>query len=336
MAAITLGDMAQAYLLRSRNNGLKSTLTRLTQEVSTGQVADPSERLSGHLAYLAQVERDRSLVEARMIAAKEVTIASSAMQSSLERVGDAADGLVQALSLSVTTTGDTSLSIVSSNARGQLENMIAALNVSVAGRHIFSGIDVESAPLADAETLLNELRTALSGATSQTDLMAAADAFFETPGGPFETMIYAGSITSLAPVQLGSGESVSLDIRADDQSLRDLLKHVAVAALADDPALAISDTGRQELPASLLGGLLSAKDNLVLLRANLGFAEERLERASTRLEAEDTALQLARNTLLEADPFDTASELEAVRLQIETLYTVTARTARLSLVNFLS
>ena len=336
MAAISLGDMGQSYLLRSRNHGLKTTLSRLAQEVSTGQVADPTERLSGHFSYLSQIERDRMLVDARTIATKEVTIASSAMQSALERVGDAADGLVQSLSLSATTTGDTSLSIVTANARGQLENMVAALNVNVAGRHLFSGVDVEAAPLADTETLLNELRTALSGATSQADLMAAADAFFDTPGGPFETMIYTGSTTNLAPVQLGAGESVSLDIRADDQGLRDLLKHVAVTALADDPGLSISDTGRQELPGQLLGGLLGAKDNLVLLRANLGFAEERLERVSSRLEAEDTTLQLARNTLLEADPFDAASELEAVRLQIETLYTVTARTARLSLVNFLS
>jgi flagellar hook-associated protein 3 FlgL len=336
MAAISLGDMAQAFLLRSRNHGLKTTLTRLTSEVATGQVADPAERLSGHYSYLSQIERDRILVDARTIAAKEVTISSSAMQTSLERIGDAADDLVQSLSLSATTTGEVHLSIVSANARGQLENMIAALNVNVAGRHLFSGTDVTAPALTDAETLMNELRTALSGATTQADLMAAADAFFDAPGGTFETMIYQGSTTSLTPVQLGSGESVNLDIRADDQSLRDLIKHVAIAALIDDPALSISEPGRKALPEKVLGGLLGAKDDLVSLRANLGFAEERIDRASSRLGAEDTALQLARNTLLEADPYDAATELEAVRLQIETLYTVTARTSRLSLVNFLS
>ena len=46
--------------------------------------------------------------------------------------------------------------------------------------------------------------------------------------------------------------------------------------------------------------------------------------------AEGSALQIARNDLIGADPYETATELEAVYGQIETLYTVTARIAQLS------
>jgi flagellar hook-associated protein 3 FlgL len=336
MPQFSIGDMAQAFILRGRNHGLKTTIGDLTQEVASGQVADPVVRLGGHLSYLSQIERDRYLADTYSVSVKEVMISASAMQSALENVGNAATGLVEALSLSTGTIGDTYLSLLSTNARGQLDSIIASLNTNVAGRQLFSGVDVEVPPLASAGILLSELRTALAGATSQADVIAAADVFFDTPGGGFETLIYQGGEASLAPVDLGSGESANLDIRADDPVMRDMLKTVSLAALADDPGLSLSAASRKALSVSLLGDLLEAKDGVVLLRADLGVAEEQIERASTRIEAESAALQMARNTLLEADPFEAATELEAARLQLETLYTVTARTSRLSLVNFLS
>ena len=51
--------------------------------------------------------------------------------------------------------------------------------------------------------------------------------------------------------------------------------------------------------------------------------------------AETTSLQIARNGITAVDPYETASRLEATRQQLETLYTLTARISRLSLVDFL-
>jgi len=72
------------------------------------------------------------------------------------------------------------------------------------------------------------------------------------------------------------------------------------------------------------------------LRADLGAAEARIGQAESRIAAETTALQIARNDLVSVDVFETAGELEQVQFQLETLYTLTARAARLNLVNFLS
>ena len=51
--------------------------------------------------------------------------------------------------------------------------------------------------------------------------------------------------------------------------------------------------------------------------------------------AEASALQIARNGLVAADPYDTATAIQAVQTQIETLYTLTARLSRLSLTDYL-
>ena len=61
----------------------------------------------------------------------------------------------------------------------------------------------------------------------------------------------------------------------------------------------------------------------------------RLDRIATRNAAEVTSLTMAKNTLLEADPFEAATKLEEAQFQLQSLYTVTVRSSELSLVNFL-
>ena len=330
----SIGDLAQGLRLRNHNTDMRQTLMRVGNEVSSGRVADPVDRLDGHFAYLSQIEHDLVMAASFGTSAKEVQIATSTMQNALGRISDASDSLVATLALASTASGPTDVSVVAGDARGALDGVVAALNTSVAGRHVFSGVAVTDKPLASADELLSALRTAISAEISPANALAAADTFFD-PGGGFETLIYQGSTTSLAPVQLGAGESADLDLRADHQAFRDTLRNVAVAALADDPALSLNDAGRRALFDDLLDGLLSAKDDQVTVQADLGFAEERIERANTRIEAEVTSLRLARNDLLAVDPYEAATELEAVQGQLETLYAVTARLSRLSLVNYL-
>ena len=51
--------------------------------------------------------------------------------------------------------------------------------------------------------------------------------------------------------------------------------------------------------------------------------------------AETARLERARNDIVAADPYDAATALEAVRLQTETLYSVTARLSQLRLSEYL-
>ena len=334
MTLTSIGDLAQNFALRGRNTDLKQTLMRLGNEVSSGRVTDPVNRLDGHFAYLSQIEHDLVMAASFGTGAKEVQISASAMQNALGRISEESDSLVGTLVLATTAAGTTEISVVAGDARGALDAIVSALNTNVAGRNVFSGVSVTENPIASADDLLSGLQAVMAAALTPADALAAAEAFFD-PGGGFETGIYQGSADSLAPVQLGAGESANLDLRADHQAFRDTLRHVAVAALADDPGLALNDTGRQALFGDVLDGLLSAKEDQVSMQADLGFAEERIERANSRIEAEIASLRLARNDLLEVDPYEAATELEAVQLQLETLYAVTARLSRLSLVNYL-
>ena len=80
---------------------------------------------------------------------------------------------------------------------------------------------------------------------------------------------------------------------------------------------------------------LGAQDQLTKLRADIGFSQSRIQNVSTRNAAQTTSLEYARTALLEADPYETATKLEDVQFQLQSLYSVTVRLSELSLLNFM-
>jgi flagellar hook-associated protein 3 FlgL len=227
-------------------------------------------------------------------------------------------------------------SLLATEARGALSAIIGALNGDSAGRTLFSGDRTDVAPLRSADALLAELRTALAAETDRAGIEAALDTFFDGPAGGFEREIYRGGAGAAAGVSLGAGETVALRIRADDPALRAQIKNTAMAALLDDDSLALSGAERRAMAGDLGQRLLAGQDGVIGLRAQLGSAEARIADAQGRLGAEQTSLAIARNDLVSVDVFASATALAAVQFQLEALYTVTARSARLNLAAFLS
>jgi flagellar hook-associated protein 3 FlgL len=113
------------------------------------------------------------------------------------------------------------------------------------------------------------------------------------------------------------------------------MREAALAALATDPSRGLDDQTQRELIEASGQGLQSIEVELTGLRADLGFAEARIEESMARNASSRTSLEYARASLLEADPFETATRLDEVQFQLESLYAVTVRTSGLNLVNFL-
>jgi flagellar hook-associated protein 3 FlgL len=291
--------------------------------------------VNAQFSFLTRIETDLVHAESRVHSLSEVSLTAAAQQSALARIGDSTDALFETLAVTTTDSSAVSLESLVDQAHGALDAIMSTLNTSYGGRHLFSGTKVDSPALISAQDMLNDLSTAVTGASSIADVQSIADNFFDLATGGFETGVYIGSDQALTPVDLGNGQTASLNVRADDQVFRKVLKSVALIAIADDTSLAIPDSVRRELAVSQTDALLSASSDITELRAQLGFSEGRIERSITQFETERASLELARGELVNVDPFETASTLEAVRQQLETLYTITARTSRLSLANFL-
>lgn len=334
MSISSIGDLAQHLVLRNRSSQIRSEITELTQELASGHVSDVSSHLNGEYSHLADIHHNLGRNEALSVTAAETGVFAATMQRSLETL----DNRVADLTQSLVAIGNFGQQInreqASLQAENELKAMIGAINHSVAGRSLFSGTATDQVSLRSAEMILQELRTVVGPGTTAIDVVQAATDWFADPAG-FNTTIYQGSDQSLAPFQVGKNDHVSIDLRADNPVFHDVLKNTALAALATDPALSLDQVERTELLKLAGSGLTNSKDDIVGLRANIGYVEDRIGKAEARNSAVKTSLEFAREELIGADPFDVSVRLQSVQSQLQNLYTVTARTSSLTLVNFL-
>ncbi|MDR9392942.1 flagellin [Roseovarius sp. SYSU LYC5161] len=330
----SVGDLAQT-LVQSRSGGeVKARIGRLTNELSSGIAQDVPRHLSGNLDQLAHLERRLGVTGRYRTAAALALSDMSVMQSSLDRVQSLGQELAGRAAAISTMQNPPTVAVLGDQARGALSEVVAAMNAQNAGRALFAGADVDGQVLAPSEDILALARAAVSGATTAADVRAELDSFFAA-GGTFETDVFRGTSAGDLTYKLDAGETITAATRADDAVIRDVLANMMSVALADDPALTLDDAQRRDLASGAGTALMGADTELAEIRGGLGTAEAQAERSAARLEAEATSLRTARQELVGIDRFATASELEAAQGQLETIFTVAARSASLSLVNFL-
>lgn len=328
MKLVSMGDMAQAWTLRRQNLSLNSELLKLTEELSTGETSNLVQHLNGDFRYLSDVEHRGRTAQAYETAASEAQGFTATMQAALETIQTGTENLAVDLLTASEGTNQTR-GILAGAAEQRLSAIVSALNTTYAGRSVFAGDATDGAAMAPAEDILTALRGAVAGEATVEGIKVAVSDWFDTS---FETVAYLGADNNLSPFLLGERDSVHLDLRADAPELKSLLAQVAMAAIS-------ADYSQPDFQIDLLEqagtALLEGQDNLTALRADLGFAESRIEEIGVGLAAERTSLTYAREALLGVDEFETATKLENVQFHLEALYTVTARLSGLSLVNYL-
>ena len=336
MSGLSIGDLSQTFQLRRDNARLKADLQRLTQELASGRDSDLRARFQGDFRPLAALERDLARNETFRLAAQEAGLFLTAAQAGLGSVQEVSEDLLSSLLISPSLASSSQIDALASQAAQSFATAVRSLNVQVAGRSIFAGTESTGPALSDPEPILADLAAdvAAAGPTTAADVEAVLDAWF-APGGDFDTVAFAGSTAPLAPFRVSPEDEVAFSVTAENPALRDMLKGIAMAALLDRGVLSGELDERGRLAARSGEVLLAAKDDLVGLRGQVGTAEQAADAASVKLAAQRAAFEIARNGLVESDPFQAATELAAAEAQLQTLYTVTARLSGLTLSNFL-
>lgn len=333
MSMISLGDLAQSFMLRRQNTNLKTDLQRLTTELSTGQVTDIGRQVGGDFAPLAGIDASLARLQGYKAATSEAALLSGAMQTVLGTVEGMASSLAPLLLAASSAGTTTQVTAVGGEARQKFGTAVALFNTDISGRALFAGKATDGPAMMDAGSLLAALDTEIIGATTALDIETRVTAWFDGPAG-YASLGYLGG-DPLQPLAVAPGETADLGFTAANPGIRDTLKGLAMAALLDRGALAGNSQARADLARRAGENLANSQTSRADMAARLGTAEGQIAAATTRNSAEASALQIARNGITDVDPYETASKLEATRQQIETLYALTARISRLSLVDFL-
>lgn len=335
MNSLSIGDLAQSLVNRQHNYRIKSDLQRLAQELASGRKADLATAVTGDYSPVVAIERSLRSNLAYSTATKEADLFVSSMQTSLEMVQETSSGLGPAF-LTASSSGHlTLIQTTATDARLKFDAVISSLNTRIANRAAFSGVATNASALADADVILASIQIAVAAETTAAGVVAAVDDWFDTIGGGFETIGYTGSNTVLSPMKLSEGESAEISITAQDPRIRDVLKGYALAALVGAGTLSSNLDEALILARNVGEKFLTADSGLAVLRAEVGSVEAHIETISTKNIAERSALEIAYSDIVSIDPYKVATELEAVQLQLETLYILTSRLSRLSLAEYL-
>lgn len=335
MSLTTFGDAARFATFGQEATRLKTDLQRLGTELGSGRKADLGTAMDGDFSALAGIRRDLRLNAAFARGLEEAGLLAEGRQNALERLGAEVDGVGPALLAAAGIGQSSELDIHLADAKAGFSQGIAALNTRVAGQFLFSGDTPDTPPLADAETILAQLRPIVSGAPDAASAIADVDAWFQDPGGGFETVAWQGGAQDAAPVYLGEGRRIDAGATALDPTVRTTLAGLAMAALASEGSLPPAADAKKDMASAAAERMMTGERDLVQLRARIGAAEGRIEAARVQTEATRTALELEETRITAADPYATATDIESVNRQLESLYLVTARISQLSLTDYL-
>jgi flagellar hook-associated protein 3 FlgL len=255
------------------------------------------------------------------------------MQTALAAVEGMASDFAASLLTAASSPQPAQLKAVLGDAEERFGSAVSHYNTRFGDRTLFAGQESRSSALVPAGIILTELEALTSGLTGASAVEAAVSTWFDDPAG-FQALAYRGG-DPLVPLAVAPGEDASLDVTAMDPAIRATLKALSLAALLDRGALPGDRVAQATLARRAGEMLMESQTDRASLAARLGAGEGLIEEARVRVEAEISALSIARADTVSVDPYEAATRLELAQTQLETIYSITARLSRLSLVDFL-
>lgn len=333
MTGMSIGEGARQFQLSRQNTSLKTDLGRLSAELSSGQKSDKTVATNGLSARLSGIEHSLGLLQSYRDGVRETGQSLNSLQSVLANVDNMRSNLAGDLLLVSPDSPTSQINEAGKTAFADFGRVLSALNTRQGDRNILSGAAFNQPSFSSPDTFLASLASAVSGESTAVGIIAGVENWFNDPNG-FALSGYLGDSGEKVSKSLSRNEDIILDFRGDSPEIRDLLKGLALAVLADQLP-GIDQSAKAELLQNAGVTLHASASSMTEIRARVGSAEAKMEQALVFHTAEQTMLFEAKNSYVVADPFETATQLQALQIQLETHYAMTARLSRLSLSAYL-
>ncbi|MEX0969316.1 MAG: hypothetical protein WD046_02590 [Paracoccaceae bacterium] len=330
-----ISDLATQKSLLQRGMSVRAQMQTASQEMSSGLKSDLVAASGGDLSSLYTIERSIVRLDSQI---EGLNFAAAKASSAEHHLAQLAAGVAPfGVDLQAALDRDDALAslTIANSARAAFDAAVSALN-GRHGRHaLFAGAAVGGPALVDSDAIYADLAALASGAANGLDAITAIEAYFNAPGGGFETSAYLGGNTTAPSVEIAEGQRLDYALRADNAALRNNLQALALVALAakgDHPGTPADARLLLREGASLA---LENPGQILVLREGLGHAAQRIDETIAHTSGALHGLELRRAAIVTADPYATASAFQALQGQMEIIYEITARMANLRLVNHL-
>ncbi|WP_134679629.1 flagellar hook protein [Paracoccus ravus] len=331
----SVSDLARSYQLRMSQSALRSKLNTLTAEVSSGVKQDISKSLRGDLSHITQVENRLALLTTYGQNIAEAQSLLEAVQNAMANIQSIAASVGTHLLSDALVSSEATLDIYLKKSPADLHAALGALNTSVGGRFVFSGAASDTPAVGTGAEMIAQLSAAVADAEDITSITDAISGYFDAPvgAGGFADF-YLGRSGESTSIAVSGEHSVPLDYTALSESFKSTLKGLAILSYTSDRTDLSYDT-RRELARTAGELLVSGETALTSAMTIVGSRQESVEKALNRNHEEITKFLSIKNSMNSSDPYESAIALQEIEANIETLYAVTARLSKLSIVEYL-
>ncbi len=343
---------SQALSQATRISLMKQTslLDQLQKEMSSGRKADVGLDLgigTGETVSLRrEFERLNTIIDTNGLVATRLDVTEQAMLDLRDNAQDFIANLV------AVRNSETGRDVVISEAKSNLEQLLARMNTSFNGTYIFAGINTDVSPINDYygtpaqpnktamdAAFLAEFGYAQNDPGVQTMTPAQLDTFltgafpaeFDAPGA-WNTNWSSASDKAVRN-RISTSELIDTSVSANESAFRKLA--TAYTMVADLGGSEMTGSTFEVLATKAVETLAEAVQEMNTLVGEVGSAQERVSNASTKLSLQTDIINRRINALEAVDPYETSTRLSNVITQIETSYAITARIKDLSLMKYL-
>jgi len=332
-----IGDQARIFPLRSNTARLGEQLNKLTKEAASGEVADLALRLRGDTIVLNNLENRIALIEQYEKNSQDAEFTLKWQQQVLTAANDSSAELASKVLTLPQAYDPVAVEELAQEATEKFSIIVDQLNRDVSGRYAFSGQNVSERPLRSPNDIIGKMSEIVGQATSADEIFQKISIWFdtETNGEGFDGFAYNGASENNIRFSIAEGEAVNIGISAIEPEIKNMLKGLAIAALADHVDLGDDNVEIGRLLKSGAREIWNNEVNLIQRISAIGAAQEEVERGEVRNAAVLSELTTARNDIRQVDLYETSSAILETEAQLRNLYLLTARISSLSLADYL-
>ena len=335
MSFSPIGDLANSLLLSQASINAKRNLARLSQELTTGVTTDVRGKLRNDLSQQSDWQNGISKNKVLDNTLSEALTKIKAKQSALEAISETSVALANNISVALSANASEALAALSHESQNGFEQTLAQLNTRVLQQNLFSGQAQHANTMASADEILASVKSFVGVASSATDLAQSVQTWMNDPANGYNAIAYLGSEVANSPIRLSNDRLITEESSANSKPIKSMIENLILASLSKDDDVLASKAQRVELLKTASDGLRTAESQMTVLRAEIGFVEAELSKEKVMVGASTATYERLRAEILGIDEYGTASKLQATELQIEKIYAMTARSARMSLLEYI-
>lgn len=344
-------------LLTADAVGVHQQLDTLTQQASTGLIADTYAGLGGSDGSISlNLSPQIAALNTANNNINEVTGAMDVTQAAMTQIQQIASTFVTDIP-NLNALNPSEVDSIAANAQSALAQLAGLLDTTDGNTYVFGGADSGNPPVPDPDNILSsgfytQINAAVSalgtnGADATSSAVQAIASSNASGTSPFSTyMSQPASDLSAPVVETGEGQTVQTGLLASANSasvsqgtyttgsyMRDLM--ASLATLGSLSSSQVNDSGFMTLVQNTGDTLNSVVTAMATDVGVLGNTQSQLTATQTQLTSQVTALTSQVSSAQDVDMTATLSNLTQVQTQLQESYRLISAESTMSLVNYL-